>query len=107
MAREVPEEESYRRADEESGIQKFDKMSKVRKGEVKIYKGKEYIAIPEIEKESCKGCCFYDEGVCSIEHNNDPNCLHSGMIWAQYQRKGYQISHRGHETYPGIFITML
>lgn len=83
MAREVPEEESYRRADEESGIQKFDKMSKLRKGEVKIYKGEKYIAIPEIKEESCEGCCFYDEGVCSIEHNNDPNCLHSGMIWEQ------------------------
>mgnify|MGYP003589872556 CR=1 FL=1 len=29
-------------------------MNKVRRGEVKIYKGKEYIAIPEIEEESCK-----------------------------------------------------
>lgn len=29
-------------------------MNKIRKGEVKIYKGKEYIAIPEIEEESCK-----------------------------------------------------
>jgi hypothetical protein len=28
MAREVPEEESYRRADEESGIQKFNKINK-------------------------------------------------------------------------------
>lgn len=34
-------------------------MNKIRKGEVKIYKGKEYIAIPEIEEESCTGCCFY------------------------------------------------
>jgi hypothetical protein len=33
-------------------------MNKIRKGEVKIYKGKEYIAIPEIEEESCTGCCF-------------------------------------------------
>lgn len=38
-------------------------MNKVRRGEVKIYKGKEYIAIPEIEEESCKGCCFYDKGI--------------------------------------------
>lgn len=37
-------------------------MNKIRKGEVKIYKGKEYIAIPEIEEESCTGCCFYDNG---------------------------------------------
>ena len=58
-------------------------MNKIRKGEVKIYKGKEYIAIPEIEEESCTGCCFYDKGICLIDHANDPNCLHSGMIWEQ------------------------
>lgn len=58
-------------------------MNKIRRGEVKIYKGKEYIAIPEIEEESCTGCCFYDKGICSIDHANDPNCLHSGMIWEQ------------------------
>lgn len=58
-------------------------MNKIRKGEVKIYKGKEYIAIPEIEEESCTGCCFYDEGICLINHAGDPNCLHSGMIWEQ------------------------
>lgn len=58
-------------------------MNKIRKGEVKIYKGKEYIAILEIEEESCTGCCFYDKGICSIDHANDPNCLHSGMIWEQ------------------------
>lgn len=55
-------------------------MNKIRRGEVKIYKGVKYIAIPEVQEESCEGCCFYDEGICSIEHNNDPNCLHSGMI---------------------------
>ena len=49
-------------------------MNKIRRGEVKIYKGKEYIAIPEIEEESCTGCCFYDKGICSIDHANDPNC---------------------------------
>lgn len=58
-------------------------MNKIRKGEVKIYKGKEYIAIPEIEEESCTGCCFYDKGICLIDHADDPNCLHSGMIWEQ------------------------
>lgn len=63
-------------------------MNKIRKGEVKIYKGKEYIAIPEIEEESCTGCCFYDKGICSIDHANDPNCLHSGMIWEQKERYG-------------------
>lgn len=58
-------------------------MNKIRRGEVKIYKGVKYIAIPEVQEESCEGCCFYDEGICSIEHNNDPNRLHSGMIWAK------------------------
>lgn len=58
-------------------------MNKIRKGEVKIYKGKEYIAIPEIEEESCTGCCFYDKGICLMNHADDPNCLHSGMIWEQ------------------------
>lgn len=47
-------------------------MNKIRKGEVKIYKGKEYIAIPEIEEESCTGCCFYDKGICLIDHADDP-----------------------------------
>lgn len=47
-------------------------MNKIRKGEVKIYKGKEYIAIPEIEEESCTGCCFYDKG-------NTP--ARQGEIW--------------------------
>lgn len=56
---------------------------KIRKGEVKIYKGKEYVAIPEIEEEGCTGCCFYDKGICLINHADDPNCLHSGMIWEQ------------------------
>lgn len=58
-------------------------MSKLRKGEVKIYKGEKYIAIPEIKEESCEGCCFYDKGICLIDHADDPNCLHSGMIWEQ------------------------
>lgn len=80
MAREVPEEESYRRAVEESRMQKFDKM---KKGQVKIYEGKAYVAIPEIEEESCTGCCFYDKGICSINHSDDPDCLHSGMIWVK------------------------
>lgn len=55
----------------------------MKKGQVKIYEGKAYVAIPEIEEESCTGCCFYDKGICSIDHANDPNCLHSGMIWTQ------------------------
>lgn len=62
-------------------------MNKIRKGEVKIYKGKEYIAIPEIEEESCTGCCFYDKGICLINHADDPNCLHSGMIWEQKENR--------------------
>lgn len=55
----------------------------MKKGQVKIYEGKAYVAIPEIEEESCTGCCFYDKGICSIDHAHDPDCLHSGMIWTQ------------------------
>lgn len=55
----------------------------MKKGQVKIYEGKAYVAIPEIEEESCTGCCFYDKGICSIDHAHDSNCLHSGMIWTQ------------------------
>lgn len=58
-------------------------MNKVRRGEVKIYKGKEYIAIPEIEEESCKGCCFYDKGICLINHANDPKHIHRRLLQRQ------------------------
>lgn len=35
-------------------------MSKLRKGEVKIYKGEKYIAIPEIETAENFGCEYMD-----------------------------------------------
>lgn len=53
----------------------------MKKGQVKIYEGKAYVAIPEIEEESCTGCCFYDKGICSIDHANDPNCLHIPFLY--------------------------
>lgn len=74
-------------------------MNKIRKGEVKIYKGKEYIAIPEIEEESCTGCCFYDKGICLINHADDPNCLHSGMIWEQKENSMSDIKEKAIKNY--------
>ena len=44
----------------------MNKTNKVRKGEVRIYGGKTYVAIPEIKEDHCAGCCFYNEGCCSI-----------------------------------------
>lgn len=44
----------------------MNKTNKVRKGEVRIYEGKTYVAIPEIKEDHCTGCCFYNEGCCSI-----------------------------------------
>lgn len=37
-------------------------MNKIRRGEVKIYKGKEYIAIPEIEKRVVRDVVFTTKG---------------------------------------------
>lgn len=39
----------------------MNKTNKVRKGEVRIYGGKTYVAIPEIKEDHCAGCCFYNE----------------------------------------------
>lgn len=61
-------------------------MNKVRKGEVRIYKGKTYVAVPEIKEGQCKGCYFYNEGSCSIydsDHAHFSDCQNSGMIWKQ------------------------
>lgn len=41
----------------------MNKTNKVRKGEVRIYGGKTYVAIPEIKEDHCAGCCFYNEDV--------------------------------------------
>lgn len=40
----------------------MNKTNKVRKGEVRIYGGKTYVAIPEIKEDHCAGCCFYNGG---------------------------------------------
>lgn len=64
----------------------MNKTNKVRKGEVRIYEGKTYVAIPEIKEDHCTGCCFYNEGCCSIrdfDHIDFPDCHNSGMIWMQ------------------------
>lgn len=55
----------------------MNKTNKVRKGEVRIYGGKTYVAIPEIKEDHCAGCCFYNEGCCSIrdfDHIDFPVC---------------------------------
>lgn len=44
----------------------MNKTNKVRKGEVRIYKGMTYVAVPEIKEDHCTGCCFYNEGSCLI-----------------------------------------
>lgn len=36
----------------------MNKINKVRKGEVRIYKGMTYVAVPEIKEDHCTGCCF-------------------------------------------------
>lgn len=52
-------------------------MNKVRKGEVRIYEGITYVAVPEIKEGNCTGCCFYNEGICSIyesDHAHFSDC---------------------------------
>lgn len=64
----------------------MNKINKVRKGEVRIYKGMTYVAVPEIKEDHCTGCCFYNEGSCLIrdpDHVDFPDCHNSGMIWMQ------------------------
>lgn len=64
----------------------MNKINKVRKGEVRIYKGMTYVAVPEIKEDHCTGCCFYNEGSCLIrdpDHVDFPDCHDSGMIWMQ------------------------
>lgn len=58
----------------------MNKINKVRKGEVRIYKGMTYVAVPEIKEDHCTGCCFYNEGSCLIrdpDHVDFPDC-HDG-----------------------------
>lgn len=64
----------------------MNKINKARKGEVRIYKGMTYVAVPEIKEDHCTGCCFYNEGSCLIrdpDHVDFPDCHDSGMIWMQ------------------------
>lgn len=64
----------------------MNKINKVRKGEVRIYKGMTYVAVPEIKEDHRTGCCFYNEGSCLIrdpDHVDFPDCHDSGMIWMQ------------------------
>lgn len=65
----------------------MNKTNKVRKGEVRIYGGKTYVAIPEIKEDHCAGCCFYNEGCCSIrdfDHIDFP-----GMDRWEYKNSQY------------------
>lgn len=59
----------------------MNKINKVRKGEVRIYKGMTYVAVPEIKEDHCTGRCFYNEGSCLIR---DPDHVdrkpNTGMI---------------------------
>lgn len=45
----------------------MNKINKVRKGEVRIYKGMTYVAVPEIKEDHCTGCCFYIEGLPHVD----------------------------------------
>lgn len=53
------------------------KRNKIEKGDTMIYEEKRFMAVSEIEKECCTGCCFYDNGNCQLEN---PNCFNSGII---------------------------
>lgn len=56
-----------------------------------IYEEKRFMAISEIEKECCTGCCFYDNGNCQLEN---PNCFNSGIIWVQKEDYMSEISEK-------------
>ena len=44
------------------------KRNKIKKGDTMIYEEKRFMAVSEIEKECCTGCCFYDNGNCQLEN---------------------------------------
>lgn len=73
----------------------FDKMktkrNKIEKGDTMIYEEKRFMAVSEIEKECCTGCCFYDNGNCQLEN---PNCFNSGIIWVQKEDYMSEISEK-------------
>lgn len=56
-----------------------------------IYEEKRFMAVSEIEKECCTGCCFYDNGNCKLEN---PNCFNSGIIWVQKEDYMSEISEK-------------
>jgi hypothetical protein len=108
----------------------INKIDKMKQGDVIYKNGVELLVVLSYDhNEPCKGCFFYEDKACGSErlikcwdckkeyiftairkYNTTELC---GIVkryeetYERYQRKGYQISHRGHETYPGIFITML
>jgi hypothetical protein len=95
----------------------MNKINKVRKGEVRIYKGMTYVAVPEIKEDHCTGCCFYNEGSCLIrdpDHVDFPDCHDSGMIWMQKEinisdikEKAIKLAIDAMKPIPICFITML
>lgn len=67
------------------------KRNKIKKGDTMIYEEKRFMAVSEIEKKSCTGCCFCDNGNCQLEN---PNCLDSGIIWVQKEDYMSEISEK-------------
>lgn len=67
------------------------KRNKIEKGDTMIYEEKRFMAVSEIEKECCTGCCFYDNGKCQLEN---PDCLNSGIIWVQKEDYMSEISEK-------------
>lgn len=67
------------------------KRNKIKKGDTMIYEEKRFMAVSEIEKECCTGCCFYDNGNCQLEN---PNCFNSGIIWVQKEDYMSEISEK-------------
>ena len=67
------------------------KRNKIEKGDTMIYEEKRFMAVSEIEKECCTGCCFYDNGNCQLEN---PNCFNSGIIWVQKEDYMSEISEK-------------
>lgn len=69
----------------------MNKTNKIEKGDTMIYEEKRFMAVSEIEKECCTGCCFYDNGNCQLEN---PNCFNSGIIWVQKEDYMSEISEK-------------
>lgn len=69
----------------------YKNLIKIEKGDTMIYEEKRFMAVSEIEKECCTGCCFYDNGNCQLEN---PNCFNSGIIWVQKEDYMSEISEK-------------